>query len=128
MVNSRQKGARGERELRDLFRQNGYLKARRTQQYCGYTGDASDLHIPELPELHVESKRVERGNVYDWVSQAERDAKGKLPVVGHKRNNADTLFILPSKVFFEILRRSDLPKRDPEENSGQPNPNDNCKQ
>ena len=39
---SRDKGARFERSLASKFREYGY-DARRTAQYCGKTGDASDV-------------------------------------------------------------------------------------
>ena len=41
-INSKQKGARFERQLAGLFRDYGYTDARRTAQYCGNTGDSSD--------------------------------------------------------------------------------------
>lgn len=107
-MNSCAKGKRGEREARDVWREEGFT-CRRTQQYCGNSGDAADLVIEEAPGLHVENKRCERGNPYDWLDQAERDCKdGRLPVVQHKRNRHDTIFILPRKTFFRLLRGSDL--------------------
>jgi hypothetical protein len=107
-LNSCQKGKRGEREARDVWREEGFT-ARREQQYCGNTGDARDIRVLELPDLHIESKRVEAGNPYKWLAQAERDAKpGTLPVVQHKRNHHETIFILPRTVFFRLLRGSDL--------------------
>ena len=42
-VNSKQKGARFERQLAGLFREYGYSDARRTAQYCGNTGEAADV-------------------------------------------------------------------------------------
>lgn len=42
-INSREKGARFERELARTFRDYGYTGSRRTAQYCGNTGDASDV-------------------------------------------------------------------------------------
>lgn len=54
-INAKQKGARFERELADLFRKMGYAGARRTAQYCGNTGDASD--VVGLPGIHVEANR-----------------------------------------------------------------------
>jgi len=110
-MNSCQKGKRGERQARDVWREEGFT-CRRTQQYCGNTGDASDLVIEDVPELHVESKRVQRGNPYKWLDQAEHDAgpSGKLPVVQHKRNHRETIFILPRRTFFRMLRGSDLIK------------------
>lgn len=65
--------------------------------------------VEECPDLHIESKRVEAGNPYKWLEQAERDARnGKLPIVQHKRNHCDTIFIMPRWVFFRLLRGSDL--------------------
>ena len=49
----REKGKAGERELAALFREYGF-NARRTSQYCGQTGDASD--VIGLPGIHVECK------------------------------------------------------------------------
>ena len=50
-INSKDKGARFERQLAGLFRDYGYSGARRTAQYCGNTGDASD--VVGLPGIHV---------------------------------------------------------------------------
>ena len=89
-VNSKQKGARFERHLASRFREYGY-NARRTAQYCGNTGDASD--VVGLPGLHIEAKHQERMNLYEWMAQAKRDSEGtgRLPVVFHKKNNAEIL-------------------------------------
>ena len=89
-MNSKQKGARFERQLASRFREYGY-KARRTAQYCGNTGDASD--VVGLPGIHVEAKHQERMQLYDWMAQAKRDAArtGNLPAVFHKKNNAAIL-------------------------------------
>jgi len=75
MTNGREKGAVGERELADLLGSHGMM-ARRTVQYCGNTGEASDLRVEGL-HLHVECKRVERIRLAEWVDQATNDAKGR---------------------------------------------------
>ena len=78
-MNSRAKGKRGELEFARLCRDHGY-NCRRTAQYCGNTGEASD--VVGLPGIHCEVKRVERLDILAAVSQAKRDAKaGELPVV-----------------------------------------------
>jgi Holliday junction resolvase len=89
-VNSKQKGARFERHLASLLREYGY-EARRTAQYCGNTGDASD--VVGLPGLHIESKHQETMRLYEWMAQAKRDSEGtgRLPAVFHKKNNAEIL-------------------------------------
>ena len=89
MTNSRQKGARGERELRDKFREHGFADARRGQQFCGANGDAD---VVGLPGIHAECKRVEKLNLYAAMEQASNDAReGELPAVFHKRNRKEWL-------------------------------------
>lgn len=101
-VNSKQKGARFERQLASKLRDLGY-EARRTAQYCGNTGDAADL--VGLPGLHIEAKHQEQMRLYDWMAQAKRDAKGKrLPAVFHKKNNAPILVTMEMDDFMEIYR------------------------
>lgn len=100
-VNSKQKGARFERLLASKFREYGYADARRTAQYCGNTGDASD--VVGLPGLHIEAKHQEAMRLYDWMAQAKRDAQGKkLPVVFHKKNNAPILVTMELDTFMQL--------------------------
>lgn len=105
-VNSKQKGARFERQLAGLFRDYGYTEARRTAQYCGNTGDASD--VVGLPGIHVEAKRQERMQLYDWMDQAKRDAKaggaGLLPAVFSKKNNHSILVTMELDDWMKIYR------------------------
>lgn len=93
MTNSKQKGARFERALASIFREYGFKDARRTAQYCGNNGDASD--VVGLPGIHIEAKHQEQMRLYDWMAQVKRDAeannKGHLPAVFHKKNNAEIL-------------------------------------
>ena len=105
-VNSKQKGARFERELASRFRDYGYTESRRTAQYCGNTGDASD--VIGLPGLHIEAKHQETMRLYDWIDQAKRDAEAggnnALPVVFHKKNYADILVTMTFDDFMTIYR------------------------
>jgi Holliday junction resolvase len=105
-MNSRAKGCRGEREWRDQLREAGFLNARRGQQFSGGT-DSPDVICPELPKIHFEVKRVEAGNVYKWMAQAERDAQDKTPVVAHKKNHHDWVVVLKAEDFFKLIRSSD---------------------
>lgn len=102
-VNSKQKGARFERLLASRFREYGY-EARRTAQYCGNTGDASD--VIGLPGIHIEAKHQETMRLYEWMSQAKRDAhaggENRIPVVFHKKNNADILVTMTFDDFMKI--------------------------
>ena len=105
-VNSKRKGARFERKLARIFREQGYDDARRTAQYCGNTGEAAD--IANLPGIHVEAKHQEKMYLYDWIDQARRDAeaggKGDLPAVFHKKNNADILVTMRLEDWFNLYR------------------------
>jgi Holliday junction resolvase len=102
-VNSKQKGARFERSLASKFREYGY-EARRTAQYCGNTGDASD--VVGLPGIHIEAKHQETMRLYEWMSQAKRDAEGtgRLPVVFHKKNNAEILVTMTLEDWMNLYR------------------------
>ena len=106
---SREKGKRGEREVAGIFREAGWDTARRTSQYCGKTGDASD--ITGVPGLHIEVKRVEREQIRVWMAQAVRDAEaagnGDIPVVIHRRSDAPWLVTLSLKDFLEIMKKGE---------------------
>lgn len=106
MKNSKAKGAKFERTLATIFKEYGFSESRRTAQYCGKSGDASD--VVGLPNIHVEAKHQEKMYLYDWVAQAKRDAKangrGHLPAVFHKKNNAEILVTMPLEAWMEIYR------------------------
>ena len=99
-INSRQKGVRGELELRDLFRRHGY-EAYRGQQHSG-GGDSPDV-VSNVPGIHAECKRLEAGNPYRWMEQAIRDAGDRVPIVFHKRNGKEWLAILRAEDLFRYL-------------------------
>ena len=105
-INSKQKGARFERQLASVLRSYGYDNARRTAQYCGNTGDASD--IVGLPHIHIEAKHQEAMRLYDWIAQAKRDAaasgENRLPAVFHKKNNAAILVTMELEDWINIYR------------------------
>ena len=105
-INSKQKGARFERTLARIFRDYGYSDSRRTAQYCGNTGDASD--VVGLPGIHVEAKHAEAMRLYDWMAQAKHDAeaggKGNLPAVFHKKNNAAILVTMELDDWINLYR------------------------
>lgn len=109
-VNSKQKGARFERQLASKFREHGYTDARRTAQYCGNTGDASD--VVGLPGIHIEAKHQEQMRLYDWMEQAKRDSEGtgNLPAVFHKKNNAEILVTMTLDDWMTIYREYEAGK------------------
>ena len=99
-MNSRAKGAKGEREIAGILRGYGY-SCRRGQQYCGANGDAD---VIGLPGIHIEVKRREKLNIYDAIDQAKRDCKDDLPAVFHRKNNCEWLVTMPLGVWMKIYR------------------------
>lgn len=100
-MNSRAKGAAGERELAKVLRESGY-EARRGQQFCGKNGDAD---VVGLPGVHIECKRVERLNIEDAMAQAKRDAReGEIPAVFHRKNNCAWLVTMQLNDFLTFFR------------------------
>ena len=91
-INSRSKGKRGELELAHYLTDRGF-PARRGQQHSG-SPDSPDVVVVDLPWLHVEAKRCEKGNPYVWMRQAIDDSGPKTPVVMHRRNGEEWLAIL----------------------------------
>jgi Holliday junction resolvase len=101
-MNSRAKGAAGEREWRDQLRQEGFT-ARRGQQFAGGP-DSPDVICEELSNLHMEVKRVQNLNLDKACEQAERDSRGKRWIVAHRKNNKPWKVTMPSDTFFALLR------------------------
>lgn len=101
-MNSRQKGAAGERELANLLKEYGY-DTRRGQQYSGANGDAD---VVGIPGLHIECKRVEKLNLDAALEQSKRDAReSEMPVVIHRKNRQEWKVTLSLKDFIELYRR-----------------------
>ena len=100
-MNSRTKGAVGERELAKKLREYGY-ECRRGQQYCGANGDAD---VIGLEGIHIECKRVERLNIDEAMLQAIRDRReGEFPAVFHRKNNHEWLVTMRLNDWIEIYR------------------------
>lgn len=87
MVNSRAKGARGEREWRDQLRALGCSDARRGQQFAG-GADSPDV-VGGWAGTHCEVKRVENLNLELAMQQAERDAGASIPYVAHRKDGKE---------------------------------------
>jgi hypothetical protein len=99
MVNSRQKGKRGELEACHYLKEQFGISAIRSQQYCGRGGDSADIISAELPTLHFEIKRVQALNMDKAMEQAKADCPdGKVPVVMHRKDRQ------PWKVTIELTR------------------------
>lgn len=102
-INSRSKGKRGELEIAEALRAEGF-EARRGQQFKGGV-DSPDVVCPDLGNFHLEVKRVEAGNLYTWLKQAIRDAgPGKTPTVFHRKNGEEWVTILRMQDFIKLVR------------------------
>lgn len=105
MTNSKQKGARGERELSSKLKEYGY-NTRRGQQYCGANGDAD---VVGLPGIHIECKRVERLNIYDAISQAKADKKeNELGAVFHRKDRSEWLVTMTLDEWMKLYKGSEI--------------------
>lgn len=101
-INSRKKGAEGERELAKILREHGY-ESRRGQQFCGKNGDAD---VVGLPGIHIECKRVERLDLNAAMKQAMGDAKDyDRPCVFHRKNRDFWKVTMTLEDFLEMYRR-----------------------
>lgn len=85
-VNSRDKGARGERSVAKLFQEAGY----QAERGCQHDGLSGHPDVTNTPYIWVEVKWRARLNIYEAIEQAERDSSALLedvlPVVIHKKN------------------------------------------
>lgn len=93
-INSRQKGKAGELEAAHVL--NALLpraQARRSQQYRG-TEDGADLVAEGLPNLWLESKRVQRLNLDAVMKVSKEQCGGLHPVILHRKNHGEWLVTL----------------------------------
>lgn len=96
-INSRAKGARGEREWARYLQEQYEIKARRGCQFSG-SPDSPDVVSDCLH--HFEVKRVEKFNITEAMAQAVRDSDDKkIPTVVWRKNGGEWLVILRAKDF-----------------------------
>ena len=101
-INSRAKGAAGERELAHILRDYGYTDARRGQQFSGANGDPD---VVGLPGIHIECKRVQKLNLYKAMKQSIHDAKkGEAPAVFHRRDREQWLVTMRLTDWIELYK------------------------
>ncbi len=100
-LNSKRKGADGEREIAHILQEKGF-DARRGQQFCGKNGDAD---VVGLDGIHMEIKRVESLNIYNAMAQSKSDAKdGEIPTVIHRRNRDEWKVTMLLDDFIEMYK------------------------
>lgn len=109
-VNSRQKGARGERELANILKYEHGFDCRRGQQYCGANGDAD---VVGLPGIHIECKRVEKLNIDSALEQAIRDKKdNEIPAVFHRKDRKGWKVTISLEDFMHLYKLYHYVNRD----------------
>lgn len=104
-MNSRAKGARGERAWRDFLRERGYGEARRGQQFHGGPGSPDVVGGPPL--THAEVKNTERMSLELWAAMDQsvsEAAPGEMPYVACKRNRKRWLVVLLAEDFLRLVK------------------------
>ena len=101
-INSKQKGARFERQIAQLLTEWGY-PAHRSQQFCGANGDA-DVTCPTFP-FSVECKHVEKLNLWKAFEVAIRDSKDQPPCIIHTKNRHDNLITIKLDDFLKLMKQ-----------------------
>jgi len=108
MTNSKQKGARGEREAAKYLRESwGIEDAKRGCQHAGGFDSPDIKH--GLTGYHIEVKYAGRCNIYDSIEQAAADASEDIPLVLYrqvrkdKHNKKDWVVILYADDFKKVL-------------------------
>lgn len=101
----RNRGARGELDLRDFLRSWGYSAVRGGgAQAAGGSSVKPDI-IHDIPGVHIECKRVEAyGVVCRAVAQAEKDAApGQMPVVFARVNHDKWVVTMRADEFMKLI-------------------------
>ena len=85
MINSKQKGKKGELEVANYLKEKG-LTARRGQQFQG-SPDSPDVICEEWDNIHIEVKRDEHLNIEKAIQQSTKDSNDTdIPIVIHRNN------------------------------------------
>lgn len=101
-INSREKGARFERQLAKMIREHGYDAERGCQHSGGK--DSPDVKT-NMRGIHIEAKDVERLNIWGALEQSKRDAsEDEIPVVMFKKNRTQVYVVMPFDEFMEFFK------------------------
>lgn len=106
-MNSRRKGADGERELANKLREYGFDSHRGVQ----YKGSPDSPDVVGIEGFHIECKRVEQLNIEKAMQQSERDAGDNVPLVIHRKNREEWKVTMRLDDFIELIRGKDDTKR-----------------
>ena len=107
-MNSKQKGSRGERQCRDVWKKHGFEDAHRSQQYSGKGESSADVE-GVFDKLHIEVKLgYQYKTVYGFMDQAVRDAKdGEIPIVNCRMDNKEWLCVMRLEDFIELFKKGE---------------------
>lgn len=101
-INSRDKGARGEREWAAFLKSHGY-EARRGQQFSGGWDNPDVIH--SVPGVHFEVKRTDRLRLYPAMEQAQDECGDKTPVVAYRANNKGWLIVQTAESYMRTQKK-----------------------
>lgn len=97
----RSKGNRAEREVIDILHRFGWRSARRNFQSGGQGG--GDI-IAGPTDLHLEVKHRERCAIWEWISQAQAEARPTdTPVVIFRRNRSGWYAAVPLEDLLDLV-------------------------
>ena len=100
-INSKKKGASGEREFSQFLIENFSIPARRGQQFSGGT-DSPDVVTPY--DIHFEVKRTNSLQIYAAIDQAVKDSQDiKVPIVASRRDRGEWLLHFKAKDLKKLL-------------------------
>lgn len=103
-INSRAKGARGERELA-LFLSDRGFEARRGQQFKG-TSDSPDVECKPLSRWHIECKFVEKLNLLKAFLKCKEECSPlQKPIVMHRVKRGPWLATMELEDFLKLERK-----------------------
>lgn len=100
----RDKGKEGEREVARILREHGWDDSHRTSQYCGNTGDASD--VVGLPGFHIEVKRHEAIRLDEWWKQTVKESQKKsdIPLLVFRKSRQKWRVCMDFETFLEVIK------------------------
>lgn len=99
MVRAKDKGARGEREVRDLFRAYGFDADR-----VPLSGATDVMKGDVLVEgLHVEVKRAEATRLWEWIAQAQGQCADRPWWLCLRRNRTGWYVVMDLEQALELL-------------------------
>jgi len=104
-MNSRAKGARGEREFIARYLTPFWPEAKRNLDQ--FSDDKRD--VAKVAGVHFQIKRTERLELWAAIRQAEQEAMGSdVPVVAFRRNRSGWYCVLDAGTFVATLASSGL--------------------